>query len=97
MKQQTTPYQFHLFVCCKKRDGKRKSCGDQRANDLKKQLKESIRDQGWKGKVRISDSGCLGKCEEGPNLMIYPTSQWFSHVEPSDIREIIETIESSIT
>lgn len=34
---------------------------------------------------------CLGLCQHGPNLMIYPEGTWYCRVTPEDVAEIIET------
>jgi (2Fe-2S) ferredoxin len=93
MKSRKTPYTCHIFVCVKSRDGERKSCGDGEGADIKALLKGEISDRGWKGTVRVSDSGCLGVCEVGPNIMIYPQGIWLTQVRSSDMPEILKTIE----
>ena len=93
MKSRNTPYQCHLFICVKSRDGERKSCGDGEGAALKDLLKNEISERGWKGRVRVSDSGCLGVCGTGPNIMIYPQGIWLSKVKPSDVPDILKTVE----
>lgn len=93
MKARKPPYQCHLFVCQKSRGGERKSCGDGEAADIKAILKEEINDRGWKGIVRVSESGCLGVCGVGPNVMIYPQGTWLTQVRSADVPEILKTIE----
>ena len=93
MKSRKTPYKCHLFVCLKSRGGERKSCGDEESTDIKALLKDEISDRGWKGKVRVSESGCLGVCGVGPNVMIYPQGIWLTQVKPPDMPEILKTIE----
>lgn len=94
MKQQPSPYKCHLFVCCKSRNGERKSCGDGDSTALKAALKDEIKNRGWKGSVRVSDSGCLGLCEAGPNIMVYPQQLWFSATTIADLPEILRTLEN---
>jgi (2Fe-2S) ferredoxin len=93
MKSRNTPYKCHLFVCVKSRGGERKSCGDADSGDIKALLKDKINELGWKGKVRVSESGCLGVCGVGPNIMIYPQGVWLTQVKQSDVPEILETVE----
>ncbi len=96
MKRNKTPYQCHLFVCIKTRDGIRKSCGEAAGPDLQAALKDAVKDRGWKGTVRVSTSGCLGQCEAGPNVMMYPQGIWFSAVTHDDIPEILKTLEQIV-
>jgi (2Fe-2S) ferredoxin len=32
----------------------------------------------------------LGRCEEGPVLVVYPEGIWYTYVDESDLDEIIE-------
>ena len=91
-KQNESPYVSHVFVCTNDRGGKRKSCADNNSQLIKTKLKDAINEKGWKGKVRISTSGCLGLCATGPNVMIYPQQIWFSEVFSDDVNDIISAI-----
>ncbi|MGD8292820.1 MAG: (2Fe-2S) ferredoxin domain-containing protein [Desulfobacterales bacterium] len=91
-KQNESPYVSHVFVCTNDRGGKRKSCADNNSQRIKAKLKDAVNEKGWKGKVRISTSGCLGLCATGPNVMIYPQQIWFSEVFPDDVNNIISVI-----
>ena len=95
MTRQSTPYLAHVFVCVNDRHGERKSCGDGGSPLIKDELKRYISDMGWKGKVRVSTSGCMGLCGNGPNLMIYPQEIFFSEVAPDEL-EMIKTAISEI-
>jgi len=88
-----SPYIAHVFVCTNDRGGERKSCADNNSQIVKSKLKEAVTEKGWKGKVRISTSGCMGLCARGSNVMIYPQKIWFSEVLPDEVDEIISTIE----
>ena len=91
-----SPWVAHVFVCTNNRGGERKSCADNNSLIVKSKLKEAVNEKGWKEKVRISTSGCMGLCAKGSNVMIYPQKIWFSEVLPDDADEIIATIESII-
>ena len=97
MKQHGIPYKCHLFVCTNTRDGMQKSCGDEGTADLKKSIKAEIKARGWKGTVRVSVSGCLGLCEIGPNIMLYPQKMLFSGVTLDDLPEIFQTVEEILS
>ncbi len=97
MKKSECPYKAHLFICVKTRGDERKSCGQGDNLHLKSVLKEEINKRGWKPHVRISDTGCLGICEKGPNIMIYPQKIWYSAVTVENIPEILDALESIIS
>lgn len=97
MKQRISPYKCHLFICGKSRNGKKKSCGDDgKTPNFKATLKDEIKNRGWKGLVRVSESSCLGVCAAGPNIMIHPQNIWLSAVAPKDLSEILQIVESIV-
>lgn len=93
MQQHVSPYICHLFVCTNTRNGERKSCGDDDTSGLKTEIKAEIKNRGWTGTVRVSESGCLGICDTGPNIMLYPQKIWFSGVSREDLSAIIQAVE----
>ncbi|HDZ90512.1 MAG: (2Fe-2S) ferredoxin domain-containing protein [Deltaproteobacteria bacterium] len=86
------PFVCHIFVCTNDRGGKRKSCADNNSRQVRSRLKEIVNDRGWKGKARVSQSGCMGLCAKGSNVIIYPQGIWFSGVLPEDVEEIAATV-----
>ncbi|MBM3163588.1 MAG: (2Fe-2S) ferredoxin domain-containing protein [Chlorobi bacterium] len=90
--QHESPYLVHVFVCTNDRGGTRKSCADDSSHLVKEALKRVVDGKGWKGKVRVSTSGCMGLCATGPNVMIYPQKAWFSGVSPDDVDGIVSVI-----
>jgi len=96
LNQNESPFAAHVFVCTNDRDGERKSCADNNSALVKSKLKEAVHKNGWKGKVRVSTSGCMGLCAKGSNVMIYPQKIWFSEVTPDDVDEIVFAIEREL-
>lgn len=43
------------------------------------------------GKIRVSKSGCLGRCGLGPCIVIYPEGVWYTYSSFSDIDRIIDS------
>ena len=91
--QNESPYLAHVFVCTNDRGGARISCADNNSPLIKAKLKDTINQKSWKGKIRVSTSGCLGLCANGPNVMICPQKIWFSKVFPDGLGVIVSTIE----
>ena len=96
MEKKVSRYKAHLFICNKTRKDGRKSCGNHADLELKSILKNEVRERGWKPLVRISESSCLGVCDAGPNIMIYPQKIWLSGVSLDDVPEIIQTLKEII-
>jgi len=94
--EQKSPYDSHVFVCTNDRGGVRKSCADGNSQEIRARLKAEINKRGWKGRVRVSQCGCMGLCAKGPNVMIYPQKSWFSAATSEDANDIITRIESML-
>jgi (2Fe-2S) ferredoxin len=88
-----SPFVCHVFVCTFDREGKKKSCTDNNSPEVRKALKEEVSKRGWKNRVRVSQSGCLGACEKGPVVIVYPQDIWFSEVSANDVGWILSSVE----
>lgn len=86
-------YQKHVFMCVNQRDDGRPCCYDRGAQAAQKHAKKRIKELGLNGagRIRINQSGCLDRCEEGPVLVVYPEGTWYTYVDASDIDEIIDS------
>jgi (2Fe-2S) ferredoxin len=40
--------------------------------------------------VRWEYANCLGQCGLGPNLVLYPDSNWFHYTDPEKLEDIIQ-------
>lgn len=85
-------YQKHVFVCenWREESDARGSCGQKGSTSFRNKLKEEIERHGLKSKIRINQAGCLGTCNQGISMVIYPDGIWYGKVKESDIPEIIE-------
>ncbi len=92
-----SPYLSHIFVCTNDRGGEKKSCADNESRLVRSKLKEAVNNRGWKGKVRVSQSGCMGLCAKGSNVMLYPQKIWFAGVLPEDVEEIMSALENIVS
>jgi (2Fe-2S) ferredoxin len=43
------------------------------------------------GQVRVNQSGCMDRCEEGPVCVVYPEAIWYTYVDETDVDEIIDS------
>jgi len=86
--KQDLPYQRIIFVCINEREVGKCCSQEGKGQDIRAGLKEYVKQKGLKGKVRISASGCMDKCAQGPNLMIFPDNVWYKQVRSEDLEEI---------
>jgi (2Fe-2S) ferredoxin len=89
----TPYYEHHVFICMNQREGGRPCCADRGAQAAQQHAKQRIKqlNLNGQGKVRINQSGCLDRCEEGPVIVIYPQGTWYTYVDNDDIDEIIDS------
>lgn len=94
MNKQLSPYLCHIFICTNVREDNPENpgCGTKGGPALKALLKKAVKDRGWKGKVRVSTSGCMGLCGTGPNVVLYPQGIHFSAVTETDLPAILDSI-----
>ena len=90
---ETTPYYTrHVFFCCNLRDQDRPCCGRNGGAELRDYAKQRLKHapEASALNVRINNSGCLGRCDEGPVIAVYPEGVWYTYIDQSDIDEIID-------
>ena len=88
-----TPFRCHVFICTNDRQGARTSCADDGGWEIRAAIKTAVKARGWLAPaVRVSQSGCLGLCEDGPNVMIYPQKSLFTGVTLGDVDTIVAEI-----
>lgn len=90
--QRETPYTCHIFICTNDRHGTRKSCADSGGAEIRAALKEAVAARGWKGRVRVSQAGCFGLCDDGPNVVLYPQEIWFFDMRPADVDRVLARV-----
>jgi (2Fe-2S) ferredoxin len=79
----------HVFVCGNRRpDGHDRGCcaskGSEKLRDYMKARAKELKIPN----VRINQSGCLDRCEQGPCAVIYPEGVWYR----LDSREAVDEI-----
>jgi NADH:ubiquinone oxidoreductase subunit F (NADH-binding)/(2Fe-2S) ferredoxin/Pyruvate/2-oxoacid:ferredoxin oxidoreductase delta subunit len=54
-----------------------------------KAFKEEFKKQGLEGKIEIKETGCLGFCEKGPRIVVYPEEIFYFGVKATDVPDIV--------
>lgn len=94
MDEKAIPYRKIVFVCTNERaPGERVSCGGCGGGEIHARLKELVKERGLRVEVRVSKSGCMDRCELGPNVMIFPDNIWLSGVRLEDIEQVVALLE----
>ncbi|MDA8096948.1 MAG: NAD(P)H-dependent oxidoreductase subunit E, partial [Clostridia bacterium] len=81
-------YKYHVLVC----GGT--GCVSSGCKAVRDTLIDEIKNRGLEEKVRVIVTGCLGPCNMGPIVTIYPEGTFYQHVKPDDavyiVREHLE-------
>jgi len=85
--------EYHVFVCTSSRiNGTQKGyCHSNASSEIVTNFLESIEENDISDKVMITNTGCLGICNDGPIVIVYPEGTWYGKVTPDDVDEIVES------
>ena len=90
MQSQNIPYQKSIFVCTNDRQGEKASCGDHQGEAVFRELRNIAKARGYHPNIRVAQAKCLGQCNKGVNIMVYPDDVWFSGIQLSDVAAIAD-------
>ena len=82
----------HIVVCTNTRPPghPKPSCGAQGSPQLLMAFNMKLMEAGiMPGEVLVTGSTCLGPCEQGPTVVIYPDGTWYTQVKEADVATII--------
>jgi (2Fe-2S) ferredoxin/predicted O-methyltransferase YrrM/DNA-binding CsgD family transcriptional regulator len=85
------PFRSHLFVCTQQKPEGVPSCPARGSFAVLEELDREMQARGLNQDVQLTTSGCMGLCDEGPVMVVYPAGVWYRRVPPSDVSEIVES------
>jgi len=85
-------YRYHVFFCTNRRPEGEPSCARFDTRAMRDYMKQRLKAEGLHGpgRIRINTAGCLGRCELGPVMVVYPEGIWYTFIDRRDLDEIIE-------
>ncbi|MBX9702809.1 MAG: (2Fe-2S) ferredoxin domain-containing protein [Silvanigrellaceae bacterium] len=86
-----THYQKHVFICTNQKMAGKTCCANTGGETFFDYLKGRLLELELHGpgKIRVSKSGCLGRCSLGPSMVVYPEGVWYRYATFEDLDEII--------
>ncbi|AZO94202.1 (2Fe-2S) ferredoxin domain-containing protein [Iocasia frigidifontis] len=83
----------HVFVCSSSRitGQQRGYCVKNDSVEIIQRFMMGIEEEDLTGDVMVTNTGCLGICDKGPIVIIYPEGVWYGSVSPDDVAEIIQS------
>lgn len=82
----------HVLVCIQARpEGHpRGSCAANGCGAVMEEFVQQFQDRNLFEQFGLTNTGCLGPCHMGPNVLVYPEGVMYSKVGKDDVARIIE-------
>ncbi|HHW43483.1 MAG TPA: NADH-quinone oxidoreductase subunit NuoF [Desulfotomaculum sp.] len=77
-------YRSHVLVCAGA------GCISSDCKSVEQALVESIARLGLEREVKVVETGCMGPCDLGPVIVVYPEGVFYRQLKPADAVEIAE-------
>jgi len=65
-------------------------CVSAGAKKIKEELQKLVREYDIESEVNIIETGCMGPCDYGPLMLIYPEGVFYKELTPQDMKEVVE-------
>ena len=82
------PFCHHVFVCTQQKPEGVASCPCNGSWGVLQTLERELVAQGIDDQVQVTTCGCLGLCDDGPIVIVYPDGVWYRGVKEADVPEI---------
>ncbi len=84
--------EYHVLICSQQRPAghPRSSCGEKGAGSLLPAFSQGLMARNLMQKVSLVATGCLGPCQAGANVLVFPGSVLYMDVKVEDVDSIIE-------
>ncbi|AZR73534.1 NADH dehydrogenase [Anoxybacter fermentans] len=77
-------YRAHILICAGA------GCISSNCLSVKSELEKQLKDQGLDKEIMVVKTGCIGTCDIGPVMIVYPEGVFYCNVQPEDVKEIVE-------
>jgi len=85
------PFRNHVFVCTQQKGEGVTSCAASGSFVLLETLGKTLLAEGLDDEVQVTTCGCMGLCDEGPVMVVYPQGVWYRKLQPGDVSEIVRS------
>ncbi len=87
----TEPFRSHIFVCTQEKPEGVTSCSASGSPRLLDAFRQELQTCGLANEVMLTTCGCMGACDHGPIVIVYPEGAWYAGVKPEDAGEIVRS------
>lgn len=89
------PKKYHAFVCTQRRpEGHPRGCCTTKGGGqpLFERLAAKVNEKNlWEAGIGLASSSCLGFCQDGPLMVVYPQGVWYKLKTAADVDEVVES------
>jgi (2Fe-2S) ferredoxin/predicted O-methyltransferase YrrM len=85
------PYRYHAFVCTQEKGEGVPCCAAAGSFTVLNALHRELGAKALAEEVQVSSCGCLGVCDSGPVMVVYPEGDWYTKLTPNDVGEIVSS------
>ncbi len=85
------PFHHHIVLCAQQKAENVTCCASAGSPSLLEALYRELGAAGLSDDVIVSTCGCLGLCDSGPVMIVYPEGTWYVKLTPADVREIVSS------
>jgi len=83
------PFRYHAFVCTQEKPEGVPCCSAAGSFKVLESLHRELGVAGLADDVQVSSCGCLGLCDSGPVMIVYPEGTWYTKLAPADMQQIV--------
>ncbi len=83
------PFRYHAFVCTQEKPEGVPCCAAAGSFRVLDALHRELGAAGLADDVQVSSCGCLGLCDSGPVMIVYPEGTWYTKLGPGEVTEIV--------
>ncbi len=85
------PFRYHAFVCTQEKTEGVPCCSAAGSFRVLDTLHRELGAKGLSDEVQVSSCGCLGLCDSGPVMIVYPEGTWYTKLAAPDVSEIVSS------
>ena len=85
------PFKYHVVVCTQQKSENVPCCATTGSFSILNAVYGELGAAGLSDDVIVSTCGCLGLCDSGPVVIVYPEGTWYVKLTPQDVKEIVES------
>ena len=84
--------QKHVFVCAQSRppNHPRGSCAAKGSADVLQGFWQALQKRNLYDQIAVTFAGCIGPCQNGVNVLVYPEGVLYSNVTSADVDVIMD-------